>query len=186
MTRLDHSYSSHERERAARWKHTSPLLPDEARADAHYGLRRNGTPGPSYGFCLPREHASHTLLPEVRVAALELFAELGIPWHKGIAKGPSNHLLSSQVQCVNALGQMVGDPARVELAFGELLGIAEVLQIEPGRYLTFEYIGPTDYFGESRSGNRVRGSQCTSVDAAFLHRTVGGLTERVLVLGRHV
>jgi hypothetical protein len=100
MTRLDHSYSSRERERAARWKHTSPLLSDEARADAHYGLRRNGTPGPGYGFCLPREHAAHSLLPEVRVIALELFAELGIPWHKGIANGPSNHLLSSQVQCV--------------------------------------------------------------------------------------
>jgi hypothetical protein len=76
---------------------------------------------------------------------------------------------------------MVTDPARIVRAFGDVLGIDEVLQIEPGRYLTFEYIGPTDYFGECPGGTRTRGAHCTSVDAAFLHRAVDGVVELVLV-----
>lgn len=112
---------------------------------------------------------------------MALFTELGIPWHAGIDGGPSSHLLSSQVQCVNALGQMVRDPERLVRAFGELLGIGEALQIEPDRYLTFEYIGPSDYFGEAPGGHRTRGAQCTSVDAAFKHRGWDGVVELVLL-----
>jgi len=55
-------------------------------------------------------------------------------WHAGVGSGPSNHLLSSQVQCTNALGQMVTDPERIARAFGPTLGVGEVLQIEPGRF----------------------------------------------------
>lgn len=113
--------------------------------------------------------------------ALALFTDLGIPWHAGIGCGPSNHLLSSQVQCVNALGQMVNDAARLGRMFGDLLGTVEVLHIEPGRCLTFEYIGPSDHFNEAPGGQRVRGAHCTSVDAAFLHRTDDNLVELVLL-----
>jgi hypothetical protein len=89
--------------------------------------------------------------------------------------------LSSQVQCVNALGQMVHDPERLRRAFGPLLGTAEVLEIEPRRFLTFEFIGPEDCFGEAPRGERARGARCTSVDAAFLHRRANGARELVLV-----
>jgi len=124
---------------------------------------------------------AHNLLPEVRSAGIALFGELKIPWHMGIGGGPGNHLLSSQVQCVNALGQMVNDPARIVQAFGESLGTEEVFEIEPGRYLTFEYIGPVGFFSEGKNGVRERGANCTSVDAAFVHRTKGGLRELVLL-----
>ena len=56
-----------------------------------------------------------------------------------------------------------------------------MLEIEPGRLLTFEYIGDTDYFNESPAGLRVRGTQCTSIDAAFVHRLPDGVVELVLV-----
>ena len=56
-----------------------------------------------------------------------------------------------------------------------------MLEIEPGRFLTFEYIGDVDFFGEAVDGVRVRGSMCTSVDAAFVHRTADGVVELVLV-----
>ena len=95
--------------------------------------------------------------------------------------GPSNHLLSSQVQCVNALGQMAGDPGRLARGFASVVDIGEVLEVEPGRFLTFEFIGPVDYFGESPGRPRVRGAGCTSVDAAFLHRAGDGVVELVLV-----
>src|SRR4051812_50105770 len=57
----------------------------------------------------------------------------------------------------------------------------EGLPIEPGRFLTFEYIGPTDYLHEARGGVRVRGAHCTSVDAAFRYRTRTGRVELALV-----
>ena len=169
------TYTEQERRRATAWKSSTTTLPAAARAAAPWSHR----PGPPYDFCLPVEHAALTLLPEVRQTALELFAAESVQWHAGTPAGPGNHLLSSQVQCVNALGQMVHDPTRLQRAFG--LAGSEVLQIEPGRFLTFEYIGPTDFFGEVPRGARTRGAHCTSVDAAFLHRRQDGLVELVLV-----
>jgi hypothetical protein len=162
------------------WKQRSPVLPEEARRPGHY----RGQHGP-YPFCLSSEYASHNLLPEVRDGAIALFRELDIPWHDSVAGGPSNHLRDSQVQCVNALFQMVREPDRIEAAFGASVDIAEVLTVEDDRFLTFEYIGPTDYFGEGiRNGAtsaRRRGAHCTSVDAAFRYRTSVGTTELALV-----
>lgn len=170
-----------ERSRAIAWKNSTRTLPVEARSPAPY-IGKNGSPGKwAFDFCLPPEHAELSLLPQVREAVLALFAELEIPWHAGVGGGPGNHLLSSQVQCVNALGQMVADPDRITRAFGLLLATAEVRQIEPGRWLTFEYIGEDDLLHEAVGGKRIRGAHCTSVDAAFLHRTHEGLTELVLI-----
>lgn len=174
-------YTDLERTRAVAWKRATTTLPSGALDPARYVGKDGVADGRPYDFCLPADHAAASLLPEVRDLALVLFGELGIPWHAGVGIGPSNHLLSSQVQCVNALGQMVRDPTRVERAFGDLLGTADVLQVEPGRYLTFEYIGDFDYFNEVPGGARVRGALCTSVDAAFLHRTRAGFVELVLV-----
>jgi hypothetical protein len=170
------TYTATERQRATAWKSTTDALPAAARGPAGYGTGRT-----SDDFCLPPEHAVLNLLPEVREQALALFTELGIPWHASVGGGPSNHLLSSQVQCVNALGQIVSDPPRIVRAFGELLQIDEVLQIEPGRHLTFEYIGPSDFFGEAPGAERTRGARCTSIDAAFLHRRRDSVRELVLL-----
>jgi len=187
MAGLNQSFGLRERERATAWKLSSQSLPERARESAKYLLGGRAKPSaPEYGFCLPLEFASLSLLPEVRESALKLFADLGIPWHMGVEGGPSNHLLSSQVQCVNALGQMVSDPKRIIQAFGGLLGSSEVYEIEEGRYLTFEFIGDRDYFNESKSGKRTRGSQCTSVDSAFLHRTSQGVKELVLIEWKYV
>jgi len=170
-----------ERTRASAWKQTTATLPAEAKAPAPYVGKDESAGGSEFGFCLPPEHAALSLLPEVREDAIALFAELGIPWHAGVGDGPSNHLLSSQVQCVNALAQMVSDPERIVRAFGPILGTSEVHQIEPGRWLTFEYIGSEDHLHEAVAGTRMRGAHCTSVDAAFVHSTADGLRELVLV-----
>lgn len=175
------NYSQHEKRRAALWKMTTTTLPDVARQPAPYVTKDGTARPPDLEYCLPAAYADLSLLPEVRQAALALFAELGIPWHAGVGRGPSNHLLSSQVQCANALTQMVTDPDRLRRAFSTVLDVGEVQQIERGRYLTFEYIGPTDFFGEALGGTRIRGAHCTSVDAAFTHRTPDGVVELVLV-----
>ena len=163
-----------------KWKRRTATLPDEARAKGVYPKHNK-----AYPICLPVEFASHNLLPEVRAGAISLFKELDIPWHDSVAGGPSNHLRDSQVQCVNALFAMVADAERIKLAFSGAVDIAEVLPIEEGRFLTFEYIGPTDYFGEGVRGGkdvgRRRGTNCTSVDAAFLYKTSAGVTELALI-----
>jgi hypothetical protein len=66
-------------------------------------------------------------------------------------------------------------------AFAPILDTAEVEQIEPGRWLTFEYIGSEDHLHEAVDGTRIRGAHCTSVDAAFVHRTHEGIRELILV-----
>src|SRR4051794_33703513 len=126
------TYLHDQRRQAAAWKSHVAMLPAPARALAPYVNKDGKGDGPAYDFCLPAAYARHNLNPDVREPALRLFDELGIPWHASVCGGPSNHLLSSQVQCVNALAAMVTDPGRILAAFGDLLGIREVLPIEPG------------------------------------------------------
>lgn len=175
------TYKRREAAKAVAWKQATATLPDEARLPASYVGKSGKASGPARPICLPAEYATLNLLPEVRAGAIDLFAELGIPWHAAVDGGPSNHLQSSQVQCVNAFGQMVHDPERLVLAYAPLLDTAEVIEIEPGRSLTFEFIGEDDLLNEAVHGKRTRGSHCTSVDAAFLHRTTSGYVELVLV-----
>ncbi len=176
------TYAENQKRQAIAWKRSTLTLPAGAKQPAAYITKAGAPSGAPVEFCLPAEHAE--LKPAARGAAAgarELFTELKIPWHAGVGTGPSNHLLSSQVQCANALGQMVTAPQRILRAFGSMFDIDEVLQIEPGRYLTFEYIGPTDFFHEAPTGRRVRGAHCTSVDAAFLYRDTQGHVELVLI-----
>jgi hypothetical protein len=176
-------YASRFNKHLTAWKQATTTLPPEAKLPGLY-LREGKLEG-VYPICLPREFAALNLLPEVRAGAIALFADLDIRWHDHVDGGPSNHLRDSQVQCVNALFAMVSDPERIKRAFGSYVDIDEVLEIEPGRFLTFEYIGPIDPFREGIHHGvevgRERGSKSTSVDAAFKYRTSGGVIELALV-----
>ncbi len=163
---------------AIRWKQSTSLLPDEARLPARYS-GRYGSDHPSM-LCLPVEYAALNLLPEAR-AALGWFAEADVRWHDGVNGGPSNHLLDSQVQCVNALAPMASSPQLLLAAFGDVLPMAAVLPMPSGRFLEFEWIGDEDYLGEGRGAARVRGSMVTSADAAFRYLNVEGDVELALL-----
>ena len=76
---------------------------------------------------------------------------------------------------------MVNDPERLVRAFGPVLGTKQVHPIEPGRFLTFEFIGSRDYLNEAVGGVRQRGANCTSVDAAFVHTTTSNVRELILL-----
>src|SRR5439155_12770400 len=127
------------------------------------------------------EFADYNLLPDVRENALRMFAAEHVQWHEEIHSHPSNHLLDSQVQCVNALAPGLHDGDFVKSAFGDVLPIAEVIEIEPGRTLTFEFIGARDYLGERRGLPRTRGSMTTSADAAFRYQRPDNRIEIALV-----
>ena len=73
------------------------------------------------------------------------------------------------------------DPAFVKAAFGDVLAIDALLEIEPGRTLTFEYIGARDDLDEARNLPRARGSMTTSADAAIRYRTPDHRIEIALI-----
>lgn len=163
---------------ALAWKRKTALLPDAARVPAPYFDADRPSERPSR-LCLPEEFAELNLVPDARETGLSRFKRDGIRWHAGTPAGPSNHLLDSQVQCVNALAPLVGSPDAVRELFGKVLDIAEVLPFEPSSpdALVFEWIGLVDHLGEGNGKQRTRGSRTTSVDAAFRYRTPEGSIE---------
>jgi hypothetical protein len=172
------------RRRATQWKAASPTLPEGARGPAPY--LRDGKPRGIYAYCLPAGYATYNLLPDTRDSALDEFQRHDIAWHAQTPLGPTNHLLSSQVQCVNALEPLATDPERLIAAFAGVLPIAEPLPIEGSRLVAFEYIGDRGYLGEVPSGPRHRGSHTTSADAAVRYRTPDGHAEIALIEWKYV
>ena len=147
---------------------------------AQDGLFR-GKPRP---FCLPQALAEENLYAEVRDPALESFARLGIKWHLGVGQGPSNHLCSSQVCCVNFLLPFQDRPtALAALLRPHYPLIKRMLPIENEGCVAFEWIGAENYLGERvpQSGSRTRGANCTSADAIVLFDRTDGLRQAVLI-----
>jgi hypothetical protein len=179
----DGSFEERARSAAAAWKSTTSALPADARAPSPY--RGKGL----YPFCLPVEHADHNLLPDARAVALERFEAAGIPWHHGVGKSPSNHLLSSQVQCANALAPHVASPDAIATIFGSVLPIADVLpfgadtgnQFDAADHVVFEWNGLADHLAEWGGKHGTRGANNTSTDAAIRYRNHDGDIEIALV-----
>ncbi len=175
------SFMREERARAVAWKKGSADLTGPARHAADY-YKGNGevVEGP-FDYCLPPAHAVQNLLPDARATALDTFKRLDISWHAGIRGGPGNHLLDSQVQCVNALAPHARNPGALRWLFAEALPIAEILPIELDAYVTFEWIGGSDHLDEAQGMARKRGSRVTSADAAIRYRAIDGSVEVALI-----
>ncbi len=165
---------------AVAWKRSTRCLPEEARAPGAYQGR-----GPALPFCLPERFAPLNLLPEAREVALERFEAAGVGWHHGVDGGPSNHLLSSQVQCANALAPLVGDPEAVCALFATVVPAVRVLPFggprHPGGtrgydaedHVVFAWSGPSRPAGATRA------------DAAFRYLTPSGDVELALIDWRY-
>lgn len=163
------------------WKASTPLLPEEARVDGPY--RGNG---PSYPVCLPWEFAELNLISEARDVVLDRFARDGISWHGATDRGPTSHLRSSQIQCLNALGPFVQDPTGLEDVLRHAgISVSEILpwdeSVADGDHVVFEWIGFDDYLGENPGGTRTRGANTTSADAAVRYRALDGAIEIALI-----
>ncbi|MCX6029181.1 MAG: hypothetical protein NT169_07740 [Chloroflexi bacterium] len=61
--------------------------------------------------------------------------------------------------------------------------VGRMLPIEAGQYVTFEWIGAMNYLGEriSRNGQRTRGANFTSADAAVLFERIDGRRQAILI-----
>lgn len=113
----------------------------------------------------------------IREDAITYFDQNNIQWWKGNAEGPTGHLLSSQVACINHL---YGIRQRQDLATLLLQSldptVSAAAQVDNG-YVEFEFIGERQCLKEK---GFTRGANCTSVDAAMIGILSNG--ERCLFL----
>lgn len=166
-----------EKLRQANVKANTPYLSVSARS---HGLYK----GHSYTFCLPREYAEENLYHEIRQPIMAYFARNEIKWHDGQNGKPSNHLCDSQVSCANFLFPFYDKPAALAALLRPIFpDLQEMLPIEDGQYVAFEWIGQDDYLGERkyRKVKRTRGANYTSPDAAVMFQRVDGHRQIVLI-----
>jgi len=132
---------------------------------------------PGLGLFLgkPREfvlsEAAGNLWAGIREDALDYFTRNSIPWWRSEADGPTGHMLSSQVACVNHIFLLRQRP---DLAKAVLHAIdPEVVEAETvdDGFVEFEFIGASQYLAER---SFMRGANCTSIDAFMIGRTEHG------------
>lgn len=166
-----------EKPKQTQFKAFSPYFSDAARPDGVYK-------GKARPFCLPLDHAEENLFYEIQQTAPAYFASRSIKWHDGQNGKPGNHLCDSQVCCVNFLFPFANKPrALADLLRPIFPSLREMLPIEDGYYVAFEWIGQENYLGEkiSRNGQRTRGANCTSADAIVMFERTDGKRQIVLI-----
>ena len=136
-------------------------------------------------FCLPVDHAEENLFLEIRADVLAYFELKQIKWHDGQNARPSNHLCSSQVQCVNFLYPFADKPEALRTLLCPIFpDLQTVVPLEDeGQLISFEWIGLHNYLRERtrRSGSRTRGANFTSADAAVMFRRIDGMRQMLLI-----
>ncbi len=166
-----------EKPKQAQFKATSPYFSEAARFDGIYK-------GKARPFCLPLDYAEENLFCEIQQTAPAYFASRSIKWHDGQNGKPSNHLCDSQVCCVNFLFPFADKPkALADLLRPIFPSLREMLPIEDGYYVSFEWIGQENYLGEkiSRNEQRTRGANFTSADAIVMFERTDGKRQIVLI-----
>jgi hypothetical protein len=182
------SFVAQARTAALAWKESTPSLPESARKPGAYGGGR------ANAVCLPPDQRRLNLLADARDVALSRFEAAEIRWHGGDDHEPSNHLLSSQVQCVNALAPFVDRPDDLKRIFGSVLPIDEVLPFDaPGSspyertdHVVFEWPGLVSHINEWTGSTPSRGAYSTSLDAAIRYRTTAGRIEIGLIEWKYI
>lgn len=173
------TFLASEKNRQAEWKLSSKYLTREAKKP---GLYRNRL----YPWALPVACAGQNLHQWIREDAIEYFRQNQITWHTSAGVDlPTNHLVSSQVMCVNCMFPFFNDPEGLkELLIPVFPDIDRVLPIESkDQYVAFEFIGSENYLNEEpKLGNkRRRGVGNTSIDFAILLQT--SIQKKRLLLG---
>ncbi len=165
-----------EKPKQVAFKATSSCFSEAARAQGFYR-------GHYYPFCLPVEYAEENLFQPIRQSAMDFFASHDIKWHDGHNGKPSNHLCSSMVCGVNFLFPFADKPEALADLLRPKFPVREMLPIEDGQYVSFEWIGAENYLGEKNKGSkrRSRGANFTSADAAVKFRRTDGKTQIVLI-----
>lgn len=114
----------------------------------------------------------------IREDAKQYFKSNGISWWKGDAGGPTGHLLSSQIACLNHLYYV---RQRQDIATALLQSLVPDIvkaQVVDTGFVEFEYIGKRRYM---RERGFTRGAHCTSLDAVMIGSTLAGIRTMFLI-----
>ena len=159
------------------FKNTSFYFSDSAHVDGIY--KKKYRP-----FCLPLEFAEQNLFPEIRETAILHFKKHKIKWHDGQNNKPSNHMCDSQVCCVNFLFPFANNPDTLAEVLRPIFpALKNMLPVEDGKFVSFEWIGQENYLGEkiSRNGKRTRGANFTSADAIVMFNRTDNKRQVILI-----
>lgn len=166
-----------EKQRLVQFKVNSPHFSFAAKEEGTYK-------GHNYPFCLPLDQAHENLYPRIRSSITAYFGKHEIKWHDGQNRNPSNHLCDSQVCCANFLFPFADKPEALATLLRPVFPeIKEMLPVEEGLYVAFEWIGQQNYLGEKLSSNRkrTRGANFTSADAIVLFKLQDGHRQACLI-----
>lgn len=126
--------------------------------------------GRSRSFCIARGKEEYNLYQGIRNEVKEFFKTEQIAFW-GEQNNVSNHVLSSQVACLNHLFAVRKDKSMTHEIAKSITGrtdISEMLRLECDKnpqYISFEVVSAADHLNEKCSS---RGKYCTSIDAAML------------------
>ena len=160
------TFLASEKNRQAEWKLSSKYLTKEAKKPGLYRSRL-------YPWALPVSCADQNLHQWIRDEAIEYFRRNHITWHTSAGVDlPTNHLVSSQVMCVNCMFPFFRDPEGLkEFLAPVFTDIDRILPIESkNQFIAFEFIGSENYLNEEPKLGTVRhrGVGNTSIDFAVL------------------
>jgi len=166
-----------ERINQAKFKAISSSFSEASRKDGIYR-------GKFRSYCLPASKSEENLFPSIRESAIDHFSNNNIKWHQGIHRKPTNHLCSSQVFCVNFLFPFAEKPIILSHLFRQIYpNLAEMIPIEDGYFVSFEWIGKKNYLKEKIARNKIRsrGALFTSADSIVMFRTITNKRHLVLI-----
>lgn len=120
----------------------------------------------AYPFVL--KDGENNLFGQIRDDVVRYFEDNKIVWWGGTG-GPSGHVLSSQIACLNHLYYIRGNRDAVLAMVNGVRNIfKDVLPIgcdKESGYISFEVVSDNDYLGED---GPERGANCTSIDALIV------------------
>ena len=138
-------------------------------SDIFYGAHGGGTfRNRVWEFCLKNNESQKNLFKGIVGDCIDYFRNENIVFWG--SEGIPNHILSSQVACLNHLFAIRQDKDMVLKLAKTFIG-SNAIDVEPMKcdksltYISFEVTSSRDYLNEK---NVKRGANCTSVDAAIL------------------
>jgi hypothetical protein len=137
--------------------------------------------GRSYPFVL--KNAKLGLWSDIHTGALAYFKENKIPWWESTVEGPTGHLLSSQIACINHLYYIRHNKELATLLLknidNRIVSAEEFTYPDTDSgYVAFEIVGKENYLHERQHS---RGANATSVDAFMVGKKKDGGNILVLI-----
>lgn len=146
------------------WKLNTDDLTEAARSAGTYWKDSEST----FDFCISDEHSAQNLYEPIRDDLLAYFQKQNIAWHNHKDKSmPSNHLVDSQIACLNFMEPLQSKPEMLLKCFQAVFPEATaMLETSSGRFIEYEVNGAVNYLKEKvkKGVKRRRGEMSTNAD----------------------